>query len=122
MVLTQATLCNLVTFLKRFCCLLVLLKEIPLQSHIMVRNRQHGIIVLREILSGSIFNTPLDKLKRTHSMLHRLVVLFELGQNLTDVQMSACKCHFIGVQVYFHLECPAKIAECSMKFAGFLII
>mmetsp|Transcript_81749 Transcript_81749/g.226432 ORF Transcript_81749/g.226432 Transcript_81749/m.226432 type:complete len:282 (+) Transcript_81749:2092-2937(+) len=122
MVLTQALLRNSVALLECHRSLVILVQEVPLDSHIVVGNCEHRIVVHCHLLRACSAHSLLDQIKRAQGMLHCLLVLLQLGEYCTDVKVGTSQCDLICVEVHFHFKGPSEVAQCSVQLPYLLVI
>mmetsp|Transcript_100763 Transcript_100763/g.285625 ORF Transcript_100763/g.285625 Transcript_100763/m.285625 type:complete len:207 (+) Transcript_100763:2409-3029(+) len=122
MVLAQASLRDLVALLERCGGLLVMLQVIALHRHVVVRDREHRVVVLGDRVGLRALDPLVDELQGGVGVLHGLLVLLELREDRADVQVGARKRHLVRAQLDLHLQGLPEVAEGAVEFPNFFVV
>mmetsp|Transcript_75826 Transcript_75826/g.214379 ORF Transcript_75826/g.214379 Transcript_75826/m.214379 type:complete len:524 (+) Transcript_75826:1467-3038(+) len=117
----QESLRDLVACLERCCRLVPLLQELTLHGDVVVCDGEHGIVVLlhhRVRLRDALAH----QLERAEGVLHRLVVLLELGEDRAQVEVGPRQGRAVGLQLDLHLQRAAEVAQGPVELADLLVV
>mmetsp|Transcript_61185 Transcript_61185/g.162602 ORF Transcript_61185/g.162602 Transcript_61185/m.162602 type:complete len:274 (+) Transcript_61185:2242-3063(+) len=93
-----------------------LVQEIMLHSHVVVRDRENGGVVLRKV------PVPADKIQGALCVLHRLVMLVKLRHDSANVQVRASNRYIIRLKGDLDFERLPQVTKCRVELPNLFVI